>query len=44
MLRVTSFVHQFIKNTFTEASTILDLTLGNGNDALFCLQIGRAHV
>lgn len=41
MLRVTSFVHQFIKNTFTQASTLLDLTLGNGNDALFCLQRGH---
>jgi methylase of polypeptide subunit release factors len=41
MLRVTSFVHQFIKITFTQASTLLDLTLGNGNDALFCLQRGH---
>lgn len=41
MLRVTSFVHLFIKNTFTKPSTILDLTLGNGNDALFCLQRGH---
>lgn len=41
MLRVTSFVHQFIKNTFTKPSTLLDLTLGNGNDALFCLQRGH---
>lgn len=41
MLRVTSFVHQFIKNTFTKPSTILDLTLGNGNDAYFCLQKGH---
>lgn len=41
MLRVTSFVHQFIKNSLTQVSTILDLTLGNGNDALFCLQRGH---
>jgi methylase of polypeptide subunit release factors len=41
MLRVTSFVHLFINNTLTKPSTILDLTLGNGNDALFCLQRGH---
>ena len=38
MLRVTSFVHRFIKDTITTPSIVLDLTLGNGNDAYFCLQ------
>jgi hypothetical protein len=41
MLRVTSFVHQFIAETFKKPSVVLDLTLGNGNDALFCLQKGH---
>lgn len=41
MLRVTSFVHRFIKHAFAMPATILDLTLGNGNDAFFCLQKGH---
>lgn len=41
MLRVTSFVHRFIKDNLQSTAVILDLTLGNGNDAFFCLQNGH---
>jgi len=37
-MRVTSFMHHFILKHCDANSIVCDLTLGNGNDALFCLQ------
>jgi len=37
-MRVTSYMHHFLLKHCDENAIICDLTLGNGNDALFCLQ------
>lgn len=37
-MRVTSFMHHFLLKHCDANSIVCDLTLGNGNDALFCLQ------
>lgn len=37
-MRVTSYMHHFLLKHCDANSIICDLTLGNGNDALFCLQ------
>jgi ubiquinone/menaquinone biosynthesis C-methylase UbiE len=38
MLRVSSFVHQFLLKHLTSDAKVLDLTCGRGNDTLFCAQ------
>ena len=37
-MRVTSFMHHFLLKHCDSNAIVCDLTLGNGNDALFCLQ------
>lgn len=37
-MRVTSFMHHFLLKNCDSNAIVCDLTLGNGNDALFCLQ------
>lgn len=38
MLRVTSYVHQFLLNHLDKQAHVLDLTCGQGNDTYFCAQ------
>lgn len=38
MLRVSTFVHQFLLKHISPDATVLDLTCGHGNDTLFCAQ------
>lgn len=38
MERVTSFVHRFLMEHLSPDAMICDLTAGNGNDSLFCVQ------
>lgn len=38
MERVTSYVHRFLIEHLSPESTLCDLTAGNGNDTLFCVQ------
>lgn len=37
-MRVTSFMHHFLLKHCSKDAIVCDLTLGNGNDTLFCLQ------
>jgi methylase of polypeptide subunit release factors len=38
MLRVSTYVHQFLLNHLSKDAVILDLTCGRGSDTLFCAQ------